>query len=149
MPRALSRPHVSRQYRRFGRLAWMATTRTRRRSPAVRALRWLWTLALSLLFIVVGLVLAGGGIIFAVVGVQAILEPDDAGHAVAGVLFAVLGLAAAGGGVLTIFRLRSRAVLKLSGRRPPSLGGGGFFGGFPGDGGGGCGGDGGGGGGSC
>ncbi len=128
----------------------MATTRIRRRSPAVRAVQWIWALTLSLLFIVTGLALAGGGLIFAVVGGQAMLEPDDAGHAVAGVLFAALGLAAAGGGVLTIFRLRSRAVLKLSGRRPPSLGGGGYYGGgFFGDGGGGCGGDGGGGGGSC
>ncbi len=112
---------------------------------------------LSLLFIVVGLALALGGVIFAVVGVQAVLEPSDAGHAIAGVLFAVVGLAAVVGGIALLFRWRSRAVLKLSGRKPPSLFGasgssGGYFGGgFFGDGGGGgCGGDGGGGGGgSC
>ena len=115
------------------------------------------------MLILSGLALVGGGLLFTVVGAQAVLEPDDAGHAVAGVLFAVLGLAAAVGGIALVFRWRSRLVLRLSGRKPPSLGGndgggyvggGGFFGGGA-DGGGGCGGgdggggDGGGGGGSC
>ena len=117
------------------------------------ALRWAWAAVLSLVFIVAGLALVGGGVLFAVVGVQAVLAPDDRGHLVAGVLFAVLGLAAVvGGGFLLWFR--RTLVLRLSGRKPPSLGGndgggyvggGGFFGG-----GGNCGGSGGdGGGGSC
>lgn len=118
-------------------------------------MQWLWAGLLSLVFIVAGLALAGGGVLFAVVGVQAVLKPDDAGHAIAGVLFAAFGLAAFIGGIALVFRWRSKVVLKLSGRKPPSLGdgSGGYFGGggsfFGGDGGGGgCGGgDGGGGGG--
>lgn len=134
----------------------MATARTRReRSPAnpvVAALSWLWSLALSLLFVALGLALVGGGLLFAFVGAQELLNPEDAGHTVAAVLFIVLGVAAAVGGVALVFRWRSRLVLRLSGRRPPSPGGndGGWYVGsgfFGGDGGGdGGGGD---GGGSC
>ncbi len=134
----------------------MATTRTQRegRTPArvaLDVLQWLWATALSLLLIAVGLALVGGGALFAVVGTQAILDPNHAGHAIAGVLFAVVGLAGMGGGVLTVWKLMPRAVKQLSGRKPPSISGGssGVFGSFTGsDGSGGCGGDGGGGG-SC
>jgi uncharacterized membrane protein YgcG len=128
-----------------------ATARARQRSPAVRAFQWLWALALSLLFIAAGLALAGGGVIFAAAGVQAVLEPDDAGHAIAGVLFAAIGLAAVVGGILTIWWLLPRGVKKLSGRRPPKPSGssGASYGGFFGGDGGGSGGDGGGDGGGC
>lgn len=125
----------------------MATARSWQRSPAIRVLLWPWAGALSLLFLVGGLALAGGGVIFAIVGAQAVLEPDDAGHAIAGVLFAVLGLATAIGGIALVFRWRSRLVLRLSGRKPPTLGNDGGGGGFVG--GGSCGGGDGGGGGSC
>lgn len=139
----------------------MATARTRRgRTPARTALevvRWIWAAGLSLFLIVVGLALVGSGALFAVVGVEAVLRPEDAGHVIAGVLFAVLGLAAFVGGITLAFRWRSKVVLKLSGRKPPTLGdgssAGGYFGGggsfFGGDGGGGCGGGDGGGGGGC
>lgn len=137
----------------------MATARTRGsrtpENPALAALQWLWALVLSLLFIAAGLALIGGGVLFAVVGVQAVLDPNHAGHAIAGVLFAAVGVVAAIGGIALVFRWRSKVVVKLSGRKPPSLGdgGGAYFGGFGGGGdggGGGCGGgDGGGGGGSC
>lgn len=137
----------------LGRVGCMATARTRgseasrtQEHPALAALRWTWALVLSLLFIVVGLALALGGVIFAVVGVQAVLEPSDAGHAIAGVLFVVVGLAAVVGGVLLLW-FRWRLVVKLSGRRPRSKrgsSGGAYFGGFGGFGGGGdCGGGGG------
>ncbi len=108
---------------------------------------------LSLLLIAVSVALAFCGAIFAYVGVQELLAPEDAGNAVAAVLVTVVGLAgvvAAGG---LVFWLRPRAVMKLSGRKPPSFGdgSGAYFGGFGGGSdGGGCGGDGGGGGGgSC
>ncbi len=139
----------------------MAAARTRgseasrpQEHPALSALRWVWAAVLSLLFIVAGLALALGGVIFAVVGAQAVLDPNHAGHAIAGVFFALIGVAAVVGSIAVVFRWRSRAVLKLSGRKPPSLGdgGGAYFGGFGGGGdGGGCGGgdDGGGGGGGC
>lgn len=153
------RSAVSRGGRGAARLGLMATRTgrpsARQTSPVLSALQWVWAGLLSLVLILSGLALVGGGLLFTVVGAQAVLEPDDAGHAVAGVLFAVLGLAAAVGGIALVFRWRSRLVLRLSGRKPPSLGGndgGGYVGGgfFGGDGGGGCGGgDGGGGGGSC
>lgn len=116
------------------------------------ALQWLWAAVLSLAFIIVGLALAGGGVLFAVVGAQVVLNPDAAGHAIAGVLFVLIGVVGIVGGMLTAWWLLPRAVKKLSGRRPPSIGGGsgGFYGGY--FGGGGCGGGdggGGGGGGSC
>lgn len=116
------------------------------------ALQWIWAAVLSLLLIALGLTLVGGGLLFAIVGAQAVLKPDDAGHMIAGVLFGLLGLAAAAGGVVLVFRLRTRLVLRLCGRMPPSFseGSGGFVGGgFFGGGGGGCGGGDGGGGGSC
>ncbi len=105
-------------------------------------MQWMWAGLLSLVFIVLGLALVGGGVLFAVAGVQAVLDPDDTGHAIAGVLFVALGLAAIGG-VLVILGLLPRAVLRLSEHKPPSLSGGGFSGGFWGGdgGGGGCGGD--------
>lgn len=131
----------------------MATTPSRSgrtpASPAVATLQWIWAAIPSLLFIAVGLALVGGGLLFAFVSAQAVLDPEDAGHAIAGVLFAVLGLAAAVGGVALVFRWRSRVVLNLSGRKPPTMGdgGGAYFSGFGGGGDGGCGG--GDGGGSC
>ncbi len=79
----------------------------------------MWAGLLSLVFIVLGLALVGGGALFAVVGVQAVLTPDDTGHAVAGVLFAMVGLAAVGGGVLVIWGLLPRAVLRPSEHKPP------------------------------
>ncbi len=113
-------------------------------------LQWLWAGVLSLLLIAAGLALTGTGLVLVVAGAQALLEPDDVGHTIAGVLFALVGAAGVVGGVLTVRWLLPRGVKKLSGRKPPSLGGGsgevygGFFGGD------GCGGgEGGGGGGSC
>ena len=136
----------------------MATTRARGsrtlENPALAALQWVWAAVLSLLFIAVGLALVFVGAICAYVGVQAVMEDSDLGHVFAGALFAVLGLAAVGSGAMAIWMM-PRAVKRLSGCKPPSLGGpGGFYGGFGGggDGGGGCGGGdggGGGGGGGC
>lgn len=101
------------------------------------AAQWLWTAVLSLVFIVLGLALVGGGALFAIVGAQAVLTPGTAGHVIAGVLFVVLGLAAVVGGVLAIW-LRPKLIRKLSGRKSPSTGGGYFGGGYAGgDGGGG------------
>ncbi len=127
----------------------MATTRTQREgrtpaNPAVAALLWIWAAALSLFFILAGLALAFVGAVFAYVGVQAVLTPDDTGHAIAGVLFVVVGLGAVVGGVLLLW-FRWRLVAKLSGRKPRSKkgsSGGAYFGGFGGFGGGGgdCGG---------
>lgn len=87
------------------------------------------------------------GVIFGLVGAKQVLQPDDAvGFAVAAI-FTMLGLAAVVAGGTLVFWLRPKLVLKLSGRKAPSLfgsSGGGFYGGgFGGDGGGG------GGGGSC
>lgn len=104
---------------------------------------------LSLLLIAAGLALTGTGLVFVVAGAQAVLEPDEVGHAIAGALFALVGVAGVVGGALTVWWLLPRGVKKLSGRKPPSLGGGsgGVYGGSCGGdgGGGGCGG----GGGSC
>jgi len=76
---------------------------------------------LTLVFIVLGLALALAGLLFAVVGTQAALEPYDAGHVIATVLVAAVGLAAVVGGIAMVFRY---------GRKPPSLGhgSGGYFG---------------------
>lgn len=134
----------------------MATTTTRQSRgravrPAVEAVRWLWAAALSLAFFLAGLALVSGGAIFAVVGVQRGLGSDRPAQVVVSAMFAVLGLLGVLAGIALAFWLRPKLVLKLSGRRSPSLAGGdgGYSGGFSGDGG--CGGDGGGGGdgGSC
>jgi len=60
-------------------------------NPGLRILRWTWALVLSLAFIVAGLALAGGGALFAYVGVRGALNAEDGGHLVAGALFAVGG----------------------------------------------------------
>lgn len=131
----------------------MATTTTRQSRgravrPAVEAVQWLWAAALSLAFFLAGLALVFGGAIFAVVGVQRGLGSDRPAHVVVSAMFAVLGLVGVLAGVALAFWLRPKLVLKLSGRRSPSLGAdGGYSGGFSGDGGCGGGGDGGGGGG--
>ncbi len=127
----------------------MATTRTRpsrgrRIQPALEAVRWLWAGTLSLAFFLAGLALVFSGATFAVVGVQQGLGRDRAADVVVAAMFAVLGLAGVVAGVKLAFWLRPKLVLKLSGRKPPSLGGADGYSGGPS---GGCGGDGGGGGG--
>lgn len=63
---------------------------------------------LSLLFVTAGLALVGAGLLFAFIGTQELLNPEDAGHAIAAVLFVVGGLVAAeAGGAASRWR-RSR-----------------------------------------
>ena len=133
-------------------------------AAAKRAAWILWMVAYSTALVVLGFALIGGGAIFALVGIQAVLEGADAGHVIAGLLFAVSGVAAFIGGIVLLYRLAGNGARGRRGRGHAgyvgsgwygSDGGGGSSGGscgwFGGDGGGGGGGFGGGdgGGGGC
>ncbi len=120
-------------------------TRTwRHEQPRPTKLRAVLAFVLGLALIAVSMVLLVGGLILAIFGVTVVFAGFDASARVNGVLFAVLGLAVIVGGGLTMQWLMPRAMSKLSGRKPtPLSGGSGSFygGGFGGDSG--CGGDGG------
>ncbi len=72
---------------------------------AKKTARILWVVVYTIVTLVVGLTLMGGGGIFAGVGIQAIFDPDTVWHAIAGALFAVCGSAAFIGGVVLLLRL--------------------------------------------